>query len=69
MPGRLLEPAERQRFIQYCREEAGSLDAIATAMDAMPHLEAVARHNRNRALAYAIVANDLEAVEDMAVSG
>jgi hypothetical protein len=67
--GRLLEPAERQRFVRYCREQSESCDAMAKQMETMPHLEAAVRHNRMIAMAYAIVANDLDSVEDVSVSG
>lgn len=67
--GRLLEPEERQRFAGYCRENAESCDAMARQMDAMPHIEAVARLNRMKAMAYTIVANDLESVEDECIFG
>ena len=68
MAGRLLEPAERQRFVRYCRENSDSCDAMAKQLESMPHMDAVARHNRTRAMAYAIVANDLDSVEDVSVS-
>jgi hypothetical protein len=44
---------------------------MAKQLDAMPHLhlEAVARLNRTKAMAYAIVAGDLESVEDECISG
>jgi hypothetical protein len=67
MSGRLLETDERQRFVRYCREQAQDCDTMAKQLDAMPHLEAVARHNRTRAMAYAIVANDLASVEDVTI--
>lgn len=69
MSGRLLEPEERRRFSRYCRENSESCDALAKQLDVMPHLQAVAKHNRTRAIAYAIVANDLDAVEDVTLSG
>lgn len=65
---RLLDPVERQRFVRYCRESAESCDGMAKQLDAMPHLEVVARLNRTKAMAYTIVANDLDAVEDLQVS-
>ena len=68
MTGRLLETDERQRFVRYCREQAQSCDAIAGQLATMPHLEAVARLNRTKAMAYTIVANDLESVEDVEIA-
>ena len=66
--GRLLSTAERQRFVRYCRENAESCDAIAKVIaESSPQLAAVAKHNRTRAMAYAIVASDLEAVEDVTI--
>ncbi len=66
----LLEPHERRRFCEYCRTEASSCEAIATQLEILGGgMEPVARLNRNKALAYAIVAKDLEAVEDMTIEG
>jgi hypothetical protein len=64
MSDRLLTTEERSRFARYCREQAMSCEAIAKQMESMLHLEPVARLQRNNALAYAIVAKDLESVEE-----
>lgn len=66
MPGRLLEPEERRRFVQYCRENAESNDIIAKQLESM-NLGGFARDKRSKAAAYMIVANDLDSVEDMSV--
>jgi hypothetical protein len=67
--GRLLEPDERRRFAAYCRQQVESCGAIARVMQAMPNLKAVADHERVKATAYAVVATDLEMVEDVTVAG
>ncbi len=64
----LLDPHERRRFCDYCRMEASSCEAIAKQCEIL-NMEPVARLNRNKSLAYAIVANDLEAVEDVTIEG
>lgn len=70
----LLTPEERRRFVDYCRREAESLEAMAKQLGSgggMPAAatEAITRNYRMRAAGYAIVASDLERVEDVSIRG
>ena len=66
----LLEPHERRRFCEYCQRNASSCEAIAKQLEILGGgMEPVARLNRNKALAYAIVAKNLESVEDATIEG
>ena len=65
----LLEPHERKRFCEYCRQQATSCEAIARQLEILgAGLNPVARLQRNKALAYAVVASDLEGVEDETIT-
>lgn len=66
----LLEPHERKRFLEYCRQQAASCEAIATQMKILGGgFEPITRLHRNKALAYSIVASDLDGVEDATIEG
>jgi hypothetical protein len=66
----LLEHHERKRFCEYCRQQAASCEAIARQLEILgAGLNPVTRFQRNKALAYAVVASDLEGVEDMTIEG
>ena len=52
---------ERLRFIAYCRQSAITSDLLAQQLDTLSPF--TARRERVKAMAYSIVAGDLEAVE------
>ena len=68
MPDHLLEPAERKRFVQYCREEAMSYSALMEQVEKLgPAMKAIVAHHKLLATAYTMVAQHLESVEDQTI--
>jgi hypothetical protein len=67
----LLTDEERLKFVVYCRDAANSADAISRqfeAMNATVYAE-LAKREKYKAIAYSIVAQDLEICESFTVSG
>ena len=68
MSGHLLEPAERQRFARYCRDEAMSYSALMEQVEKLgPAMKAIVAHHTLFAAAYTMVAQHLESVEDQTI--
>ncbi len=66
----LLSDDERRRFIDYCRREVDSLNAMATQMQNLPSMPPhVLQHYKIRAAAYILVASDLDRVESVTMRG
>jgi hypothetical protein len=64
----LLDPAERERFARYCREEASSYALMAEQVEKLgPQMKAVAVSQKRFAIAYSIVAQHLESVEEQTI--
>lgn len=60
-----MEPSERQRFLQYCKQQVSSAKAIISQLESMPGMiPQVIQREKQKAAAYAIVAMDLESVSD-----
>jgi hypothetical protein len=64
----LLDPHERLRFMDYCCRQAESCRLIAEQFEKVGGFDAIARRERSKAAAYALVAMDLgSAVEEYTV--
>lgn len=63
MSGLLLTPEEARRFGDYCRREAESHEMLAKQMETLRGMEAMIKHHRMLAAAYAIVAREIERAE------
>ena len=67
----LLTDEERLKFVVYCRDAAHSADAISKQFAAMcaPMYAEMAKREKHKAVAYSIVAQDLELCESFTVAG
>lgn len=61
----LLTPLERETFLLWLDEEAVTDDGLATQMEAISMVNAVARHYRAKAAAKRMVAQDLRSTVEM----
>lgn len=66
MSDRLLDTAERRRFMTYCQQQAESATLIAKQLDKQPGtiMAAMARNEHIKAMAYGLVAKDLDDVDE-----
>ena len=67
MSGYLLTQKERQRFADYCRTTATDLDTISQQLKKTHAPVALVELQRRQALAYMIVAEDLDSKEDLTI--
>ena len=63
----LLETTERNRFIEYCRQQIVSGEAILPQFEKLPMMEVVAKAENAKLLAYKVVLRDLESMEIMTI--
>ena len=67
----LLEPNERRKFVVYCRQCAGSCESIGKQLGTLS-LSGVqgelAKRELVKAMAYRLVADDLDCVEDVSIT-
>ena len=63
----LLETTERNRFIEYCRQQVVNGEAIIPQFEKLPMMTVVAQHEKAKLAAYKIVLRDLESMETMTI--
>lgn len=60
---------ERERFAAYCQLEAESYDGMAKQMEKLPNMEPMVKHQRQFAIAFAVVAKHLFSQEEQTIGG
>lgn len=63
----MLTAEERLRFAHYCREEAASYSGLCEQAEKIPGMGPLLEHHRRYAVAYRIVADHLESVQEFTV--
>lgn len=68
MASLLLNPQERRRFVDYCEQYAESSKLIAEQLEKLPPpVNTLAKAEKMKAMAYALVAIDLRSIEDTTI--
>ncbi len=63
-----MDQSERQRFLQYCKQQVSSAKAIIGQLESMPGMiPQVIQREKQKAAAYTIVAMDLESCTDESI--